>query len=160
MGIAASIVSAIGGVSASLEILNKLLSAHTSKEVADAVSDVQSKLITAHTVALALQEQVAEQAEEIRKLRETAAEKARYQLVEIIPGRGVFAYFYDGTPFKRAPRKPAVSEPPHYICQRCFNKGIKSVLQATSGRHGNLWHCTECGRYLPLGEWPRHTVEP
>ena len=160
MEIITTIASTIGGVSAALEVLRKLISANASKEVADAVSDVQGKLITAHTVALALQEQVTEQAEEIRKLREAAAEKARYQLVEIIPGGGIFAYFYDGTPFERTPGEPYISESPHFVCQRCFNKGVKVVLQATRGRHGNLWHCTECGRYLPLGEWPRHVVEP
>lgn len=144
MGI--TIAGAIGAVSGSFDILRKTLSAYTTKEVINAVSDVQAKLIAAHSVALSLQEKVTKQSEELRKLRETLSDKNRYRLIEMVPGSSSFAYFYDGTPFRRAPRQPVISEPPHYVCQKCFDNGVKSILQGRMnlGTGAGYLLCTKC----------------
>ncbi len=106
------------------------------------LSDLSAKLFEARGSALALQQEQATllnriQAleQECMQLRERRREKERYQLQEVYPG--AFAYA----------RKPRDDEPdsPHWLCQRCFEKGENFVLQSRQGdRSWRVWFCPEC----------------
>lgn len=73
--------------------------------------------------------------ERIRELEAKEREGQRYQLVEMVPDTGAFAYRL----------RPAAElderrdEPVHFLCQPCFDSGIKTVLQRAPS--GNAFSC-------------------
>ncbi len=110
-------------------------------ESAAVVAQLNGELLRAQESLFSLSAQLHElqqenfrTAEELRDLRERLTERARYSLHEL--SRGVFVYRSNGA------TAAGGSEPVHYLCQPCFDKGVKSVLKYAEGfeRH----HCTVC----------------
>lgn len=85
---------------------------------------------------------------EVLRLKESASEKDRYQLVAVSPG--VFAYAV-----KESARGV---EPVHYVCQPCCDKGHKGVLVQTGNvrRPENLHihRCPLCQTNYAFGNAP------
>jgi hypothetical protein len=71
---------------------------------------------------------------ELAKCREWEEEKAKYELVSLTDG------------LVAVRRKPALqgSEPQHYLCACCFEKGAKSFLLRTDANKPT-YHCHACG---------------
>ncbi|MBS4097029.1 MAG: hypothetical protein KGZ83_09375 [Sulfuricella sp.] len=67
--------------------------------------------------------------QELRGLKNWETEKQRYELKAL--GSGVFAYTLKS--------EASASEPPHWICSRCYHEGKKSLLQS----EGDQWGCTK-----------------
>jgi hypothetical protein len=92
-----------------------------------------------------------ETAEEIQGLKARVvdletweAEKRRYQLEQLPPG--VFVYSLK--------QEMANGEPPHSICQTCYQRGKKSILHSDEPGNGvyNMT-CHECGTSLHVGHF-------
>ena len=106
-------------------------------------------LIAHNAALLQLQQEHFEAGEKLRKLEETARERGNYSLVHI--GRGQWVYRSNVAPQHpgAAEVTPAVTEPPHYLCQTCFDKGVKSVLQTRFERGVDIGlRCLSCGDTL------------
>jgi len=86
--------------------------------------NVQGGLVTHNAEMMELQQKYYAVCEELRELRRAAAERDRYSLIEITPR--VFVY--------RVKPDCLNGEPLHHLCQPCFDKGTKSVLQES-----NFW---------------------
>lgn len=121
------------------------------------VIDLQRAILEAQSSAFEAQQAQAEQVghiraleEEMARLKAWGAEKENYELKAI--GNGAFAYML----------KPAMrgTEPPHWLCQHCYENGKKSVLQIQpglpSGRKETI-QCPRCGAKLAVmaGAGPR-----
>ena len=115
----------------------------------DAVIKLQAQILSAQQGALAAHVRETQMAEEIRGLKAHVAEmeawavqKERYQLKELAPGVFVYAL------------KPGMEggEPPHQICQTCYQRGKRAILHA-DGQHKTAYHlsCRECGTQLQVG---------
>ena len=108
----------------------------------DAIIEMQQAVITAQQMALSAQSREAglqaridglEQA--IARAGEWETTKARYQLKDVSE-RGGMVY---------ALREELVGEdePNHYICPKCYQDQIKSILQYTGNMSRPYW-CTRC----------------
>lgn len=107
-------------------------------------SDFANKLIDAQTQASELLGSVIEQQrliwvleETVRDLKAHQAEKARYELAVVGTEGEFMAYRLRSA----AELKERRDEVPHLVCQPCFEKGQKFVLQGNGG--GYLW-CPDC----------------
>jgi hypothetical protein len=77
----------------------------------------------------------------LTRLEATERERKRYALYEIRPG--VFVYR------RRKEVKPP--EPDHYLCQPCFDKGVKVVLEAQKSDVGaKMQTCPVCARRIAV----------
>lgn len=135
------------GAAQSVQALSSLLSAANGlanyNEIVAAVSEVNTKLMQANSVALSSQEKQSTLAAKVHKLEQEIkcltnweTEKQKYELREI--ARGVFARTEQGYmgEFQSA----------HKFCATCFEKHIKSPLQqenVTEGRQLSL-SCHTC----------------
>lgn len=106
--------------------------------------DLQGKLFDAMqaamesaTQAMAMQNELRSAQDELAKLKAQTAERNRYALT-VVPGQGKqYAY-------ASQPGQGGQSEPPHYLCQACYDKGIKAVLQSTEFYGGDQHECPSC----------------
>lgn len=105
--------------------------------ITDELLKAQQILLTQQAAMAELQVELEKSRRELAELREKAKERGRYSLFEIT--EGVFVYrkneITDGLEGGEG-----IPEPMHYLCQGCFDKGVKAVLQGW----GNNWHCPIC----------------
>lgn len=90
-----------------------------TNEFQSVILDAQSALFTANEERAALVNRIGELEKEMARMKAWEAEKERYVLGTV--DGGAFAYI----------QKPGVqpTEPPHWLCTNCFDKGQKSILQ-------------------------------
>lgn len=128
-----------------LEVRDFNKTAAELSKINEALLQAQNALLAQNAVLFQLQSEKFETAEKLRKLEETLSEKARYSLVEIT--QGSFAYRVNVAPQQGGASEPSGTEPVHYVCQPCFDKGVKSVLQSA----GHLLTCTICKSSFKTG---------
>lgn len=132
------------------EIAQGLIEIRDTVKFGKAVTELLAQVVAAQQGALAALAHEAELIDvkrrleaQIRELQAWEAEKQRYQLERLEPG--VFVYTL----------KPALAagEPPHRICQACYQRGKKFILQS-HGVHDGLekLDCHECGAVLRVGQ--------
>lgn len=121
------IQTAIAAAGAGLQLIKGSIAARDDAKVQAALFDVQERLLAISTASLALvgdaarfQALLHEAQREKRELEAKLEERAAYTLHEIRPGAFCYA------------AKPEADglQPHHYLCQLCYDKGIKSVLRA------------------------------
>lgn len=110
----------------------------------------QESLFVHNAQLMELQQQNFEASQEVRKLKEALAERGRYTLVEVT--KGSFVYRANGVSPQDASGSPAATEPVHYLCQPCFDKGTKSVLQSKFVWGSGFLECTVCKHEFASGE--------
>lgn len=130
------LAGAISGVGALLQIAEVAIKARDDAKAKQAIADVQIKLLDLSTAALAMAQTNISLTDEIRLLKEEnqqlqmkASEREGYALAEISPG--VYAY-------KSQPVEGREDSVPHYVCQPCYDKGVKSVLRYFNNK-GDSW---------------------
>lgn len=123
--------------SAALKVRDFNQFAGTIAEINDQLLKAQESLFAHNADMMDLQQKYFEACEELRKLKATAAERGRYSLREL--AQGVFAYQLNASSTAESE-----GEPSHYLCQPCFDKGIKSVLQDKHNSGPVYLHCTIC----------------
>jgi hypothetical protein len=141
--------SALAGTMAALQLVKGAVAARDDAKVQAALIQVQDKLLDMSIASLGLTERVRsvqtaleEAKRENAELKAKLDERAMYALHEIEPGK----FCYRSKPVGESP------EPTHHLCQICFDKGIKSILQLESGHEwmSPNMHC--------LAD-PKHTLE-
>lgn len=109
-------------------------------ELQRAIIDAQSSTLNAQTESLAHIEHIRELKQRIVDLEDWAREKERYELHEVKDG--VFTYALK--------EMMSNGEPPHQICAKCYQDGVKAILQEevlAVGRVHTLV-CDRCGSRL------------
>ena len=151
------ISSASAAITAAKELGKAMIGLRDFNQIAGKVSEINSMLLKAQESLLAhnaqllqLQNDHFKTSQELRELKETLSERGRYSLFEISPGN--FVYRIDVSPVSGHAGDPVSSEPKHYLCQACFDKGIKVVLQK-SYFFENLFHleCSNCNATINPG---------
>lgn len=103
---------------------------------ADAIMEIQSKLMSIQTSYFVVEGRCREVEAELDRLKKWEADKERYELVKLEPGILMYR-------IKDAMRG---SEPPHEICADCYQKGLKSLLHITGRGNGlTAYKCHACG---------------
>ena len=117
-------------VSLGREAKSKGLEAAHAERLNNAIIDMQAAVLEAQSDAITSQQahsrqnaRIAEIEQAVSNFQDWETEKARYALVNTGTGNydGVFVYLLRS--------ESAQGEPPHYICPRCFEQRIKSILQ-------------------------------
>ncbi len=127
------------------EAKSKGLDSQYAAELNGKIADMQFALIDAQSDALASQEAQSKQSARIRELEQTIAEfenweaeKARYKLVNASWAGATLIYLLRGNDAQK-------DEPLHYICPKCYNRRVKSILQSRMlNIHGKLVMDTSC----------------
>ena len=104
-------------------------------EFQNAIMDAQQRAFAAQQERATLVEQVSQLEKDVARLKAWNSEKERYDLQRVYPG--AFAYVL----------KPdaAGTQPPHWLCTTCYEKGQKGVLQEQPLREGwKFWRCGHC----------------
>ncbi|WP_028226776.1 hypothetical protein [Paraburkholderia ferrariae] len=137
------LTAAFTSLKAATEFGRAALEVKNFNEIAPKLSDLNSKLLDAqqalflHNAQLSeLQEQHREATKELAEVKATLAERGRYLLHPVAPGR--FVYRAEAT----------TTEPDHFVCQPCFDgpELRKAVLQnhpATAYSDGT-WRSPVC----------------
>lgn len=141
------IASAVSAASAMLGIAKTAIAARDEFKAQEAITNAQLKLLEVTTAALALSQTNISLTDEIRTLKDAAHEremKSRdregYALTEVCPGH--YAY-------KSQPSEQGAEIPLHYLCQPCYDKGVKSVLRFhQQDGWGKEWACPESLAHL------------
>jgi hypothetical protein len=128
---AAIITAGFQSLKASFEIGKALLKMGINAEVKDRIREMNNGILTAQESAIASQQhesalikQVGDLEKQIAQLEAWEAEAKTYQLTDIAKYgmTGKFAY---------APKEGThPSEPPHLLCEPCFQEGHKAILQS------------------------------
>jgi hypothetical protein len=131
------------------DLAKTALDARDAAKATAAVIELQSKLVDATSAALAmaekayaLQASLSEAQREKAEIEAKVKDRGMYTLHELRPG--AFAYTVkpgeDGT------------QPVHYLCQACYDKGVKAMLRFVPAQPGRDTHYT-----CPEGGIP-HTI--
>lgn len=163
------VTGAYASLKAAKEIGGALLDARDFTQSAAKIAEMNALLLKAqeslfvHNAQLMeLQQQNFEASQELRKLKEALAERGRYTLFQITPGS--FVYRANISPEGGDPDAPGSAEPEHYLCQPCYDKGVKSVLQDFRSIGRIELRCTLCqqrystGRTYPYRQSTRRFV--
>lgn len=138
-------IAEINGVVSSVRALSDLVRANKTltnfNELVAAVAEVNAKLLTAQSVAmashekqLALTNRIAALEKTIMQFENWEREKERYPLTQMSPGVYTNAL------------KPGMqqNEPPHCLCAQCFLNRKKSLLQLEMRNYMVSGRCQEC----------------
>ncbi len=131
------------GLSAAIDVRDFNQAAAELSKLNEALLSAQAALLAQNSALFQLQSEKFETAEELRKLEEALAQKARYDLFDL--GGGVFVYRANSSPSAPGSFDPASTQPEHFLCQPCFDAGKKSVLRRWGDRE---WNCTLCNNYF------------
>ena len=115
----------VSGFKLASDIAKSLLELKTISEVQAKVVDLQSAILSAQNSALAANahqtamiEEIGSLKEEIARIKAWEEEKQRYKLISSWPGTLLYAL----------KEESSASEPPHWICTKCYEEGRKSIL--------------------------------
>lgn len=146
-----AISGALTAVSSLMTLSKDISTAKTEHEVAvksgelnERLGGALQQLIAAQTAYLALLSEKGELESELVKLRDWAHEKQRYYLHR----------FPTGTLAYRIQPDAQGTEPLHEICADCYQKGIKTILQACEDGWFKALKCHPCNSVIRTEEIP------
>jgi hypothetical protein len=151
------IKAAVTSIGAAKELGQAMVGVRDFNMVAGTVAQINEQLLKAqdalftHNANLSeLQQENFELREQLRAIKELVAQRGRYSLFEIT--KGSFVYRAYATQRVGHDGNPVPAEPEHYICQACFDGGIKVVLQRSTFYGSVKLCCSRCKAEYAAGE--------
>jgi hypothetical protein len=155
-------ISAIGAVATSLNTAVNIAKAMIDVrdatafqgkvfELQRAIIDAQQSVFAANEERSTLIQKVGQLEKHISELEAWAAEKQRYELIQIAPGLVAYAVKDGMRGF----------EPFHYLCANCYTAGKKSYLQQhIRGPLVDRYKCNACGEEITnnKGQGPNPSI--
>lgn len=141
----AAIQGAMGSLKLAFDLTKKFLEMKSLGEVQGIVIALQREIMDAQSSTFAAQSDQAAMAETVRTLKEEIArvkaweeQKQRYALVKAWPHTGTVTYALK--------EESKGTEPPHWICAKCYEDSIKSILNPRKTRFGEpaVYCCPRC----------------
>lgn len=133
------IAAALSGIKGAIDLAKAAVDARDDAKAKEAINGMIGLLLEANISALAMSDEARRlsadldaASRELREVRQRQGERDQYRLQQIARGRYVYDFVGDGG-----------GTPGHYLCQNCFDTGIKSVLRLDPGRDGfaDEWVC-------------------
>jgi len=145
-----SLITAIASaISSAKQLGQAAIGVRDFNEMAPVIAQLNDQLLKAqdamfkhNSELLVLQQQQFETTEKLRKVEEALAQRGRYTLVEL--AEGIFVYRVNVAPIAGNVDNPVGTEPAHHVCQSCFDKGVKAVLQRTVNYGAVSLDCPIC----------------
>jgi hypothetical protein len=141
---------AITGLNAAAQMVKGLIGLKISAEVNSKIIELGGEIVSAQANAsaayaeyLSMLQKVRELEEELARVKAWETEKQRYRLIEINYGAFAFALKEDSKG----------TEPPHWICAKCYQDGKKSILQhnGVAFVRESKVRCSTCKAEIPDG---------
>jgi hypothetical protein len=142
----------IGSLNAAIQVAKALIGVRDTAmidakviELTDHLIEAQNSIMQSQAEQSALIKRVHDLEEELARIKAWEEEKQRYQL--ITPWNGFFVYA-----LKESGKG---AEPPHWICERCYQDRRKSLLHDSTkhdGRRINIVKCSRCGFDIEIQE--------
>lgn len=140
----------ISGLKTAADIAKSMMELKSMSDVQGKVIELQSSILSAQSSALSANADQASMVNEIRTLKEEIArvkawedEKQRYQLHTPWEGAGVVYALKESM---------SNSEPPHYICTKCYEDGKRMIIQPRKNKDGFiLIVCPTCNSEVHSG---------
>ncbi len=131
------------------DIAKGILELKSLTDVQGKVIELQSAILSAQSSALSANADQASMVDEIRALKEEIArvkawesQKQRYQLTPFRNGPGVVYALKESM---------SNSEPPHWICTKCYEEGKRMILQPATINGFVHIVCPSCKLDMPTG---------
>lgn len=138
------LVSALAALKQTFDLIKTGVEIHDETKIKTGIGEFLDKYISLQNLSLQIQQQNLQLLEDKRlvenkykELKEKLNERKKYSLHKVT--EGVFVY-----------RCISDNQPEHFLCQNCFDKGIKSVLRY---RNDPTW-----GRSLSCAENTQHNI--
>lgn len=151
------ITSAVRSIGAAKELTQAMIGVRDFNMVAGTVAQINEQLLKAqdalftHNADMSeLQQKNLEMLQELRAMKELIAQRGRYSLFEI--SKGAFVYRLKPVEAIAHDGNPVAPEPDHCVCQRCFDNGVKVVLQRDVIWGNVNLRCYGCDISLDSGE--------
>jgi cell division protein FtsB len=133
------LMAAMSALSSALGLAKTAIEARDEAKLDAALADINTKHLALSMAGLQLAEALSacqaaksELERENRDLHSKIADRKRYLLHELAPGQIAYRSAPDGES----------AEPEHYLCQVCYDKGVKSVLHVVhDGMLGTAYEC-------------------
>ncbi|HDS1216241.1 TPA: hypothetical protein QEF70_002715 [Stenotrophomonas maltophilia] len=138
------------GLSAAIDVRDFNKAAAELSKLNEALISAQTALLAQNGALFELQREKFQATEKLRELEEALAERGRYSLVELAAGH--FAYRVNVIPKEGGASQPSGAQPVHHLCQPCFDKGVKSVLQRFVQYSVVHLRCPVCEQKYDSGE--------
>lgn len=137
----------ISGLKTAADIAKSLMELKSMADVQAKVIELQSAILSAQSSALSANADQASMVEEIRALKE---EIARVKAWEAQKQRYKLTPFGDGAGVVYALKKTMCdSEPPHWLCTKCYEEGKRMILQPSSVNGFAHLVCPSCNLDIP-----------
>lgn len=111
-------------------------------ELRDNVIEAQSSIFQAQAQQTSLIQRVNELEQELMRFEKWEEEKQRYQLIQ--PWLGCFVYALKGA--------SKGAEPPHWICEHCYQDGRKSLIHNSQKHDRHIRYIIKCSHCQFDGE--------
>lgn len=141
----------VSSVKTALEIVKTANGLSNYNELVSAVSEINTKLMDAHVVALAslekqmtLSGEISELKEKLRKFENWESQIERYKLHAFTTG--ALAYMLKS--------EMNDGQPPHYICTSCVDQQKKTTLQP----RGRVLYCSTCDKSITIHDPPPSNI--
>lgn len=133
----------ISGLKTAADIAKSLMELKSISDVQAKVIELQSAILSAQSSALSANADQAAMVDEIRTLKKEIADvkawesqKQRYQLT---------TFGENGAVVYALKESMSVSEPPHWICTKCYEEGKRMILQPRNNKEGFVFlACPSC----------------
>lgn len=145
----ASLTIAKEAATAAIGIRDHNLVAAQIAAVNDQLLKAQQGLFLYGTQMADIQNNLRETQDQLRELKREQSERDNYALVQI--SEGVWVYKSKPLPEISEGDSDAV-QPPHYLCQKCFDSGKKVVLQRSVEMYAVLLRCFGCNTGYHTGK--------
>lgn len=145
-GAAASIKTAIDIGRGALSARDTVLIAGEVARMNDQLLQAQQSLFAHNASLLELQQMHFETRDKLRIATEQLAQKGRYVLFQT--GLGQFAYRIKLAPAQGGAGEPVPTQPLHYVCQKCFDDGVKVVLRFEDSDQAPALGCPSCKTWV------------
>ena len=140
----------ISGLKVAGDIAKSMMELKTISEVRGKVIELQSTILSAQSSALdanakqsVLVDTIRNLKEEIARMKAWDSQKQRYQLTPIIGGTAVVYALKESM---------CESEPPHWICTKCYEEGKRMIIQPRKNKDGFiLMVCPSCNSEIHTG---------
>lgn len=150
------ITSAVGALVSAKDLGAAMIGVRDSNLVAVKVAQMNEQILKAQEALLThslqmgeLQQRHFETLEKLREMEKLVAERGAYVLHEIHPGSFVYrSHRAEGSAHNG---DPVTAEPLHYVCQPCFDKNIKVVLQEATFYGKISLKCSACATEYDSG---------
>ena len=134
---------AISGLKTAADLAIGLSKLNTMAEVQGKAIELQQIILSAQGSALSAQSEQFALVEKIRALEKEIADikaweetKQRYQLVQVWNGFFVYAL----------KEQSKGTEPPHWICAKCYEDGSRAILQNVQYYDKRIIHAAKCDK--------------